>query len=103
MPMLTISSLSRRYLKIVAVTALLLSFIGFPLGWYFNTHEWKPETVTTNQISIDHGCDVLSAYVWCEPAQKCMRLDQEKCEGTVPASASGTLEASGSADASQEP
>lgn len=99
--MFRLTALTQRYLKIAGALAILLSLVGFPLAWHFNNLEWKPETVVANPVDVEHGCDVLSAFVWCDPLQKCVRLDSEKCEGTVPASASASQEASGSGDAVQ--
>ncbi len=103
MLMFKMTALMKNYLKIAGISAVVLALVGFPLGMRFGGNAWKPEAIRVDQKSVEMGCDVLSDYTWCEPLQKCLKLDQEKCEGTVPASASAELEASGSGNAKQTP
>ena len=84
----------KTYLIIIAIAGVVLSIAGFVLGsWYgpkTDPNAVIPSSVPQPPAIDEHGCEVASGFVWCEPKNKCLQLWDEKCEGVVPASESGS-------------
>lgn len=91
----SIDPLMKHYLVGVCIVGVVLSGLGFILAGSISRNQSdgvqnRSDSPAVDQISIDKGCDTGSGYIWCEPKQVCLRLYEEKCEGTVVASGSAT-------------
>lgn len=45
--------------------------------------EFAPCPQIVGNDSDEHGCKASAGYSWCEPQQKCMRVWEEACEGSM--------------------
>lgn len=87
----SLTPLDKKYVLIVMPLVMILTGFGFLLASRNVTQPDRRVPPVVDQASIDNGCDIGGGYVWCQPKQKCLRLYEEKCEGTVTATDAAQL------------